>query len=278
MESLKNLPLVGDDPTPLSAAAVNFYQTNIALGSGPNGTFLLQDFFGLAAGLPGNAALAQAQDLIEQGLASGVLSDLDDIYSRMRELVTGTYTDPGLGTGDAGFIVIPSGFGSGSYSTYDSAMDALLIEADSAIGVIRTTLADTIIPANTTWTALSRNLGREQVNLDLASIDYETMPSDSQLPITSFIASLDSYGQDTQQGMSADILENIADITTITGQALIGAMREGRNNQDMDSTSVGHDNTVPDVPLTPPPQAQLLDSQYTVSQARARVLARLSQG
>jgi hypothetical protein len=68
-------------------------------------------------------------------------------------------------------------------------------------------------------------------------------------------------------------LEALADTSVQAGQAIIGAMREGRNDAALDSASIGHDNGVPDQPTTVPPQATLLNSQYTVAEARARTAA-----
>jgi carbamoyl-phosphate synthase large subunit len=51
---------------------------------------------------------------------------------------------------------------------------------------------------------------------------------------------------------------------------LIGAMREGRNQTQLDATRINRYDVVPDT-LTSDPQATLLDSNYTVAEARAVV-------
>ena len=77
--------------------------------------------------------------------------------------------------------------------------------------------------------------------------------------------------------MSAEYLQSIANVSVMSGQALVGAMRESRNNLRLDAANIGHDNLVPD---TPPslPQADLGDDTYTPAQARTLVQARLSPG
>jgi hypothetical protein len=50
--TLNGLPLVANTTTPVPAAVATYYQTNLAKGSGPNGTYLTTDFFGSAAGMP----------------------------------------------------------------------------------------------------------------------------------------------------------------------------------------------------------------------------------
>ena len=61
----------------------------------------------------------------------------------------------------------------------------------------------------------------------------------------------------------------MANVDVQAGQAIIAAMREGRNNETLDAESVKHDNVIPEAPIAPPPRATLSNSQYTVAEARA---------
>ena len=105
----------------------------------------------------------------------------------------------------------------------------------------------------------------------LASIDYATLTAGAQLPITAFIPSLAGYGQETQTGMAAQFLESIANTANQYGQAMVGALREGRNTAGLDAVNLKIDNGVPQQPASVPPQATLSDSEYTPAQARALV-------
>ena len=269
IETLKGLPLVANTDTPIPSAVASFYANTIAQGSGPNGTFLLTDLLGTAAGIPANAALTAANSIITARLADGTLSALDDIYGQMRSVITDVFGAPPS-------IVIPSGPAAGTYASYDTALAALITAADAAIGTAVTAMGDDAATLNSTWTAMAQNYAREQATQPKASIDFAIIPTDPQLPITAFIVGIDSFGQDTQQGMAAQFLESVANVTNQSGQALIGAMRTGRNTAALAASSIEPDSTVPDVPLTAPPQANLSSGIYTPAEARVVVQTNLA--
>lgn len=268
MESLKNLPLISDVSPQLPASVASWYLNTFASGTGPDNTFLLQDFFGSAAGIPGNAAIADAIEFITTNLANGNLTTVDDLYADMKNVVDDVYGTPPS-------ITIPSGPAAGTYTTYDAALSALIVEVDAAIGVLLQTpgIADT---SNTSWALMARSYSVEGTNMTKASIDYTNLSTTAQMAVTSFMTNIANFGLDTQEGMSAQVLECLADLSNQYGQALVGAMREGRNNARMDAANIGYDNGVPDQPTTEPPQATLIPSQYTVSEARAVVTANLT--
>lgn len=271
ISTLKNLPGLAGQTAPLPPAVVAFYANNLALGTGPNGTFLLQDFFGIPAGVPGNQAMTAAITVINRRTSDGTLSTLAECYYRMTQLLSGVYG----GTGNPPTaIVIPPGPAQGPYATLDDALVSLIQAANAAIVQAVAVMGTDVTTINTPWTQMAKVFAGTPGNLVRASIDYATMQSGAQLPVTSFVISLASYGTETQQGMAADILESIANVSTTTGQAMVAAMREGRNDQALDSVGLGHNNQVPDTAATAPPQAQLLAAQYTVPEARAEVSRR----
>ena len=259
--TLKGLDLVANTATPIPAAVSSYYATNIALGSGPNGTFLTTDFFGSAAGIPYNTDLTTVTSTILTQLTAGTLTTLNTIYSQMKNVVTDVY-----GTGP---VVIPSGPAAGSYATYDAAIAALVTAADVAIGTAITAMGSATAVLNTAWTEMVRHSANEKTFQTKASIDYTTLTAGAQLPITAFIPALAGYGKDTQTGMAAEFLESIANTANQYGQAMVGALREGRNTAGIDAVGLKIDNGVPSQPNAVPPQATLSSSEYTVAQARA---------
>jgi hypothetical protein len=104
-----------------------------------------------------------------------------------------------------------------------------------------------------------------------ASINYATLTAGAQLPITAFIPALAGYGQETQEGMAAEFLEAIANTANQSGQAMVGALREGRNTAGINAVGLKADNDVPQLPNAVPPQATLSGSEYTPAEARALV-------
>ena len=252
IESLKGLDLLGN-ATPLPANVKTYLEDNIAQGSGVCGTYLVTDFFGTAAGLPGNALVANADSFIRDNITASSMSDLKDIYDEMRAVVDGTP---------------PFTIDGNPYATYDAALAYLITKANTAVGAVIGALPGAVTVA-ADWTALAEHSFTEIRAQGKAGIDWAAIPNDLELPTTVFVTSLDSYGQDTTEGGTAQFLEAIANTAVQAGQALVGAMREGRNNEALDAESVKHDNVIPEAPSSPLPQATLSNSEYTVSQARA---------
>ena len=264
--TLKGLDLInGPSSTPVPAAVPTYYLTQLAKGSGPNGTFLTTDFFGSAAGIPYNDYLTTVTSTLSTQINAGNVSSLATIYSQMVQVVTSGYGVPPL-------ITIPSGPAAGVYLTYNAALAALITAADAAIGTTIATMgATTTATLNTAWTAMTTHSANEDTFQALASIDYATLTAGAQLPITAFIPSLAGYGQETQTGMAAEFLEAIANTANQYGQAMVGALREGRNTAGINAVNLKIDNAVPSLPNVVPPQATLSDSTYTPAQARAQV-------
>ena len=256
--------MIANTTTPVPAAVATYYDTNIALGSGPNGTFLTTDFFGSAAGIPYNDYLTTVTTTITAQLTAGTLTTLNDIYSRMKNVVTSVYGVPPT-------ITIPAGSAAGVYATYDLALAALITAADTAIGTAVVAMGTATTTLNTAWTEMVQHSANEPVFQAKASINYATLTAGAQLPITAFIPALSGYGQDTQVGMSAQFLESIANTANQYGQAMVGALREGRNTAGLNSVNLKSDNDVPQQPASVPPQATLSSSEYTPAQARALV-------
>jgi hypothetical protein len=209
--TLKGLDLIANTTTPVPADVATYYDTNIALGSGPNGTFLTTDFFGSAAGIPYNDYLTTVTTTITAQLTAGTLTTLNDIYSRMKNVVTSVYGVPPT-------ITVPAGSAAGVYATYDAALAALITAADAAIGTAIVAMGTATTTLNTAWTAMVQHSVNEPVFQAKASINYATLTAGAQLPITAFIPALAGYGQETQTGMAAQFWKALPTPPTSTGK------------------------------------------------------------
>ena len=271
LATMQGLNLVANVSTPISSSTQSFYATTLATGSGPEGSLVLTDVLGTPTGIGVNEYLQPVNQQLMILAQNGSLSNLQTVYQRMSFLLAGTYGVPPV-------ISIPSGPGGGTWTTYDAALTALITAADSAVGQIISTAPAATLSMNADWVSMSQHLANEIRLQARAGIDFETYEGLGQNEITSFLNNLSSYGTNTQVGMSAQYLQNIADTTVMPGQALIAAMRESRNNVLLDQANIGHDNIVPDTPSVPLPQADLGDATYTPAQARTLVQVRLSPG
>ena len=263
--TLKGLPLVANTTTPIPAAVATYYQSTLAKGSGPNGTYLTTDFFGSAAGIPYNTYLTSVTSTISAQLTAGTLTTLNTIYSYMKNLITDVYGLPGA-------IALPAPYNAGNpYASYDAALVVLITAADAAIGTAITAMGTATTTLNTAWTAMTQHSANESTYQTQASINFSTLTAGAQLPITAFIPALAGYGQETQEGMAAQFLESIANTANQYGQAMVGALREGRNTAGVNAIGIKADNDVPQLPNAVPPQATLSSSEYTPAEARALV-------
>lgn len=267
MESLKNLALLQTQTQPLSSASQSFYANTFATGSGPQGTFLLTDFLGTAIGITIAQYFGSAAAIISA--SSTQLADLNEIYDTMIGVLDGSYPDP---ANPPDGIEIPMGLpGAGIYLDADEAIQALVVLANAEIPVAQTAMGTNGTTLTTDWTAICARLVYEAGNQSKASLSIPALISGDKMSVLALISSLNGIGNETQQGMGAQFFESIANTSLLSGQALIGALREGRNDTKMDAAGIGHDNVVPDLPVTPPPQATLLNSEYTVDEARALI-------
>lgn len=265
LQTLKGLDLAANTTTPLPAAVATYYQNTLAKGSGPSGSYLTTDFFGSAAGIPYNEYLTTVTSTISAQLTASTLTTLNTIYSYMKNLITNVYGLPGA-------IALPVPYNAGNpYASYDSALVVLVTAADAAIGTAITAMGTATSTLNTAWTEMVTHSANETTFQTQASIDYATLTAGAQLPITAFIPALTGYGQQTQEGMAAQFLESIANTANQSGQAMVGALREGQSASGLGLANLKADNDVPQQPNSVPPQATLSDSQYTVAEARALV-------
>lgn len=266
IETLKNLSLVENQTQPISDAVRNYYLDSFAGGTGPDGTYLITDFLGTAAGVPGTQSLTTVIAILNARLADGTLTNLAQIYLVMKNVVSGVYGNPVTGP-----VVIPAGLpAAGTYLDAEDAIIILIPLAQSAIAAAVIAMgADTSV-LNNAFVSMATQVTQEAINQAKAEIDFVDLAENDQTSVMSLATSFTSLGTDAAVGQAAQFFEDIADIDTATGQAIVGSMREGRNQVQLAEVGINGYDIVPDAPETPPPLAPLLNSSYTVAEARSQ--------
>jgi hypothetical protein len=228
---------------------------------------VLTDFLGTAVGITVGPFFKSTADIINTLTTAGSLADLIEIYDVIIGCLQGLYPDP-LNPPDG--IEIPAGLpGAGIYADLDSAIAALVALANAEIASLQSSLGANATTLNNNWNSISARIVYEATNQSRASLQmYALIPGD-KMSLIALITNLNGIGNDTDQNGPAQFFEQLADTAILSGQALIGALREGRNDTALNSRGLGHDNAVPPTPDAPPPQAQLLNAEYTVAEARA---------
>jgi hypothetical protein len=269
-QTMVGLPLVNAQTSAVSPATANYYTGSFAGGSSVNGTYVIADFLGTAAGIPGTAALT---DTVAQ-FATMNLATLILIYQQMDNAQTGAY-----GPTDSGPIVIPSGPSAGSYvgtlvpdppppdpppptPSYDptaiqEAMNALIAAANAEIANLVSVYPTQTTALNQDWTEMAVALTNEPINQAKANLVWADLTPNSQSSILSLIQSLPSFGEDTAVGGQAQFFENLADTSTLAGQCIIGLFRQGVTTGALRSAGIYTNNNIPSDPNPPPPQADL---------------------
>jgi hypothetical protein len=264
IETLKNLPSLEAQTQPITDAVKNFYANTLAGGSGPDGTYLITDFFGTAAGVPAADVLPQVNTILAARVADGTLTTLNAVYANMLGTVNGTFGDPVTGP-----VVIPSGPGAGSYTDAEDDMATLIPLAQAAISAAATAMGTDTTTLNTAFTDMATQATQEAVNQGKASINFADLVAGDQTSVLALITGIPGLGTDVAVGQAAQFFEDIVDIGSASGQAIVGAMREGRNQVQLAEAGINGYDIVPDEPETPPPAAPLLASSYTAAEAQA---------
>lgn len=193
IETMKDLDVNNTSiPTDQSLAASAL--STLANGTGSNGAYTMYDYFGA---LVGNAyPLSEIEDTVKRVQSSTLLS----IYLSIRQLLNGP----------------------GPYTN----LPTLIAAANAEIASILSRNPTDSSTLNTLWSSLGTNLSNE---ISLRNSILANSENGTNSDIFSFVNSLTLYAVETQEKMSADVLEKISDTATVGGNSLIGLMREIRN-------------------------------------------------
>lgn len=296
IETNKGLPDVNAMLTPISTYAESYYDTNMAKGSGENGTILTTDLIGTAVGNVHAEKLSNSIALIN-GLSGSNFINLQTIYTNMYDTIRLT---PGATLGNCSMVylvgpppvyqVTISGSGSVGGGTYtgNTAPEAIQAAFDSGLvpsGI--SACSGTVSQNSSTCTALNDNFdamadkvileAELQNDANMLIKDFSPWPRNKSSVYT-LIGALNAYGLETKVGGTAEFIEQITDVNNADAdirlgmQSVIGSLREGRTDLSTNSAGAGKANRVSANPATPPPQAELSSSTYTSAEARALII------
>lgn len=280
-ETTKDLPLITALTQAVPANVANYYTSTLAIGGGVNGDIRVVDIIGLAGGWSATDAFTRTVAIF----STMDLTTLTLLYQQMDTALTGGYGDT-----DAGPLVIPSGPAAGTYSgtplpnpdpppafIYDptaiqNAMAALISAAQAEIINLQNLYPDQTTELNTLWTNMAEQVVSEDNLQSIINLNYADLAANDKNSIYGFIYSLPNYGLQTQEGGVAWLLESMADLTNLGGEAIVASMREGRNQVALNTAGIYTNTSIPSDPNPPPAQAELLPSVYTEQQAANLVI------
>ena len=222
ISTMSGLPLI-QAQTAAVDPSVTSYIASIATGSGPNGTITTYDVLGLTLDADNFAAqLNTATTAINALQGAGSLNTLNTAYTNILAAVN-----------DAGVIT-------------------QINNANAAIAAL--SASPYVTTLNTAWTYMANLMNLSAKYTTQAGINYfEILPGDKN-PILGFVLNLPAYALLTANEDAAEYLENLADSTVLGGQAIIGAMREGRNAARLAQAGMYNTTQIPsEAPVIPVP-------------------------
>lgn len=275
-QTMVGLPLVNAQTSAVAPSTAQFYTNTLAGGSSVNDTYVISDFLGTAAGIPGTAALVNTLSQF----STMNLAYLTLIYQTMVNAIDGDYGDT-----VAGPLIIPSGLpAAGTYNgtlvpppdplpdpppppeynptALDGAIAALIAAANAEIVSLVSTYPTQTASLNSSWNTMAAALTNEPVNQARANLVFADLVANNQQSILSLIQSLPELGKDTAVGGQAQFFEALADTNTLAGQAIIGLFRQGVTTTALNAAGIYTNNNIPSDPNPPPPQADLGPTTY----------------
>jgi hypothetical protein len=193
----------------------------VATGTGPNGTITTYDVLGLALDADNFATrLNTATAAINTLQGAGLLNTLNTAYTNIL------------------------------LAANDAAVITQINNANAAIAALSANPNYTTL--NTAWTYIANLMDLSAKYTTEAGIDYFLLIPGDKNSVYAFVQNLPVYGQLTANGDAAEFLEALANTTTLGGQAVIGAMREGRNQQRLNESGLYNANQIPSNPEVAP--------------------------
>lgn len=225
--------------------------SQLATGSGPEGTLTLFDFLGVVAGIPYANNFAAVTATIDQLQSAGALDTLTDssdgVYQVMLDTLDGDYTtviDPGPPEDIS--ITIPSPLpGEGNYTSLDEAFtQGLIPAAQNLISNIATVNSAAVTTLDNNFDSMAEQLTYEIDNLAQAGVEFAELTT-STSALLSIGTNLHEIGTDVGPDGQNTFFTAIADTTNIYGQAVIASLREGRNIAVLNTAGIAVDTQIP---------------------------------
>lgn len=267
IETTKDLPLISALTQPVPDDVIDYYKNTFATGSGVDDNIAVTDLLGAAAGAGYTQPINNCVSIINSLTTDGTLTNLITTYTRMENTVNGVYGNPITGP-----VIIPAGPGAGTYTDANDAFGPLISNAQTYINAVVSANSSATTSLNTEFDGMAAKLVTEYNNQVLAGITYAELIPDARDPLLAFVQILPNYGLDIVENGTSWYLEQVADLSVIGGQAIVGCLRQGRNTAVMQAVGVGFDTEIPADPTQTPPVATFIPATYTEQQAANLVI------
>ena len=214
LSTMSGLPLIQAQTTPVDVSVTNYFATTVATGTGPDGTITTYDVLGLALDADNFAAqLGTATTAINALQTAGSLATLNTAYTNIL------------------------------LAANNAAVITQIANANAAIAAL--SASPYVTTLNTAWVYMANLMNLSARYTTEAGIDYFNLQTGDKNSVYGFVQNLSQYGLLTANGDAAEFLENLADTAVLGGQAMVGALRESRNQQQLGASGIYNTNQVP---------------------------------
>lgn len=221
LSTMNGLPLIEAQTTAVDSSVTDYFATTVATGTGPDGTITTYDVLGLALDADNFAAqLNTAITAINALQGAGSLNTLNTAYTNILAAAN------------------------------DAAVITQINNANSAIAALSASPYYTTL--NTAWTYIATLMNLSAKYTTEAGVDYFQLQPGDKASVYAFVQNLPYYGLLTANGDAVEFLEALADTSTLGGQAVIGVMREGRNQERLNQSGLYNANQIPSNPEIDP--------------------------
>ena len=211
LSTMSGLPLIQAQTTATTSGVDDYYASNIAIGSASDGTITTCDVIGTA---------------IDSSNITAQLAIATSALANIRTLVA---------TATANVTNINSAYAAIAAATSGTDVVANIAKANGNIANIyanaNAQVVSNVTVLNNAWSAIANVLSTEKTYQTYAGVDYTNLQAGERVSTMSLVQQLPIYGTQTSSCGPAYFLGQIANTSIIGGQAIIGAMREGQNNQ-----------------------------------------------
>lgn len=218
------LDLVAAQTTPVDNATVTDIETNLATGTGPNGTITLCDVIGTATDHNNLAVQFDLATATVNALqTAGALTALNTTYTNIVTRANDAQVISDIASANSNISSVVSGY---------PAQTASL---------------------NTVWGYIANSVNQELAYQNQIPFNYFDVTA-GRGDIMAFSQNLTTYSQDCTDCGSQDFLNQIADTTTVGGQSLVAGLRTRANQDVLGESGVGIlPFAIPEnPPITPP--------------------------
>ena len=229
LSTMSGLPLIQAQTSAIDPSVASYFSNSLATGAGPSGTITTCNVIGTAID-SGNIAAQLA--IATSAMANIVTLDASNIAN-----INSAYLAI-AGAANATVVVANITRANGNITNiYNNA---------------NTQVVANVATLNTAWSAIANVLSTEKTYQTSAGIDYTNLQSGEKVSTMSFVQQLPIYGTQTSSCGPAYFLGQVANTSVLGGQAVVGAMREGKNNQCLGEARLNVD-TIPSATLAVTP-------------------------